>query len=73
MAKSGQSSKSSKYIRLIISTIHLSVVLDIVTVLIIGFTGISGRTYCFHPQNAYEDTAVEKTRPSHRFATGPSL
>ena len=34
MAKSGQSSKSPKYIRLIISTIHLSGVLDIVTVLI---------------------------------------
>ena len=37
----------------------------------IGFTGLSGRTCCFHPQNAYEDTAVEKTRPSHRFAAGP--
>ena len=34
MAKSGQSSKSPKYIRLIISTIHLGGVLDIVTVLI---------------------------------------
>ena len=34
MAKSGQSSKSSKYIHLIISTIHLNGVLDIVKVLI---------------------------------------
>ena len=34
MAKSGQSSKSLKYIHIIINTIHLSGVLDIVTVLI---------------------------------------
>ena len=34
MAKSGQSSKSPKCMRLIISTIHLSGVLDIVKVLI---------------------------------------
>ena len=34
VAKSGQSSKSPKYIHLIINTMHLSGVLDIVTVLI---------------------------------------
>ena len=89
VAKSGQSSKSLKRIHLTISAIHLGSVLDIVKVLIksaflrndifpmagraTGFTGISGRTCCFLPQNAYENPAVEKTRPSHRFAAGPSL
>ena len=70
MAKSGQSSKSPKYIRLIISTIHLGGVLDIVTVLIksaFGETTLSP-VWC-----SYENPAVEKTRPSHRFAAGPSL
>ena len=38
-----------------------------------GSTGLSRRTCCLLPQNAYENPAVEKTRPSHRFAAGPSL
>ena len=70
MAKSGQSSKSLKYIRLIISTMHLSGVLDIVKVLIepaFWETTLSP-VWC-----SYENPAVEKTRPSHRFAVGPSL
>jgi len=85
VAKSGQSSKSPDCICLIISVIRLGDVLDIVKVLkfaflrndtfpmagrATGFTGISGRTCCLLQQNAYENPAVEKTRPSHRFG-GP--
>ena len=72
-----------------ISAIHLSVVLDIVTVLIKSAfeeTTLSpwpdvppalqaylAALVVLLPQNAYENPAVEKTRPSHRFAAGPSL
>ena len=69
MAKSGQSSKSPKYIHLIISTIHLGGVLDIVTVLIksaFGETTLSP-VWC-----SYENPAVEKGPPTALRRAPPS-
>ena len=51
--------------RLTISAIHLGSVLDIVKVLIkSAFTGISGRSCCFLPQNAYEKSSSRDTGPT---------
>ena len=68
MAKSGQSSKSPKYIHLIISTIHLGGVLDIVTVLIksaFGETTLSP-VWC-----SYENPATRKDQALPPLCGGP--